>query len=124
MTEKNKIIQGRVELDGLYDPTPAQKLELQAVHQHFTKAEHSKWYREYNKIKPLVDKANSISMQILKLQLEQQELIDTVDIQRETMVANCVHPTHMLVHHTTYIECKFCAKKISLPRINDDSKKT
>jgi hypothetical protein len=52
--------------------------------------------------------------QILKLINEKQPILDKVAELRIVMQAECVHPFEYLVHKDSFIECKFCNKRMNL----------
>jgi hypothetical protein len=53
---------------------------------------------------------------IMALQAEHQSHLDKIQILRKQMVKECIHPRNSLVHKNTFIECKFCNAKLSIPK--------
>ena len=80
------------------------------------KNEKLSWTRRKKKIEAMVEAMRPIEDKIMALQNERQEHLDRIQDLRRQMVKECIHPKDLLVHKTTYIECKFCNAKLSIPK--------
>lgn len=80
------------------------------------KNEKLSWTRRQKKIEEMVIEMQPIEDQILALTAQRQEVLDKIQVLRKQMVKECIHPKNSLVHKETYIECKFCNAKLSIPR--------
>ena len=47
---------------------------------------------------------------------EKEPLLDEIAILRNEMVKECIHPKDHLVHMNTYLVCRFCERRLSIPR--------
>ena len=91
-----------------------------------TRNEKVSWNRKLKRMEGLIEKLNPIEDQILELHAQKMAIIDEVQILRTVMVEECVHPQDYLVNKDDHIVCKFCNKKLGIPRGKgkDDSKET
>lgn len=90
---------------------------LAAIAAHHGKNEKLAWKRKVKKMMGFIDDAGVIQNQILELIASKQPILDEIAILRAEMTKECIHPKDHLVHVQTYIICKFCDSKISIPRI-------
>jgi hypothetical protein len=106
-------------LDMFMEPvTPAlAKLHINAVVSHHGKNEKLAWKRRVKKMMGLIDEMKVVDEQILELSRSKQPTIDEVALLRSEMVKECIHPRDHLVHAGTFLLCKFCERRISIPRI-------
>jgi len=74
------------------------------------------WVRKRKKIKELIDTIKPIEDSILQLIGQKQPIIDEIVELRAIMVKDCIHPEDSLIHHGSYIHCKFCDKNIRFNR--------
>ena len=72
--------------------------------------------RKLKRMERLLEKLNPIETQILELYAQKMDIIDEVQILRTVMVEECIHPKEYLVQKDDHIVCKFCNKRIGLPR--------
>ncbi len=104
----------------LTTPTPPEKekqeRDLKNVANIKDKNEKLSWTRRQKKIEEMVIEMQPIEDQILALTAQRQEVLDKIQSLRKQMVKECIHPKNSLVHKETYIECKFCNAKLSIPR--------
>lgn len=104
----------------LTTPTPPdkekQERDLKNVANIKDKNEKLSWTRRQKKIEEMVVEMQPIEDQILALTAQRQEVLDKIQALRKQMVKECIHPKNSLVHKETYIECKFCNAKLSIPR--------
>lgn len=80
------------------------------------KNEKLSWTRRQKKVEEMVEEMRPIEDQILALTAQRQEVLEKIQVIRKQMVKECIHPKNSLVHKGTYIECKFCNAKLSIPR--------
>ena len=93
-----------------------QERDLKNVANIKDKNEKLSWTRRQKKIEEMVIEMQPIEEQILALTAQRQEVLDKIQVLRKQMVKECIHPKNSLVHKETYIECKFCNAKLSIPR--------
>ncbi len=93
-----------------------QERDLKNVANIKDKNEKLSWTRRQKKIEEMVVEMQPIEDQILALTAQRQEVLDKIQALRKQMVKECIHPKNSLVHKETYIECKFCNAKLSIPR--------
>lgn len=80
------------------------------------KNEKLSWTRRQKKVEEMVEEMRPIEDQILALTAQRQDVLEKIQVIRKQMVKECIHPKNSLVHKGTYIECKFCNAKLSIPR--------
>jgi len=80
-----------------------------------TRSEKTAWNRKYNNITKLIDgELSAIEDEYLVLFFKREKALDKVAKLRSAMVDECVHPFDQLIHKTTFVECKFCNRKIGI----------
>ena len=89
---------------------------LETVSNVANRSEKTSWNRKMNNMVKLLAKLNPIEQKILKLQAEKEPLFDKVQILRETMTNECVHPFEYLEYKEDHVICKFCNKRLGFPR--------
>ena len=90
---------------------------IAAVAAHHGKNEKLAWKRKVKKMMGLIQDVGVVEQEILELVLKKQPTLDEIAILRAEMTKECIHPKDHLVHLGTYLVCKFCDRKISIPRI-------
>jgi len=89
---------------------------LEKVANTANRSEKTSWNRKMNNMVSLLAELRPIEDKIMELSLQKQEVFDRIQVLRNAMVQECVHPFEQLVHNGTHVVCKFCYKKISIPR--------
>lgn len=109
-------------LDLFREPTTPQLAarHIAAVAAHHGKNEKLAWKRKVKKMMGLISEVGVFEQQILELIRNKQPILDDIAVLRSEMMKECIHPKDHLVHHDSYLFCKFCEKKISIPRILKD----
>ena len=82
-----------------------------------TRSEKMSWDRKMDNMITLMSKIKPIEEQILVLLAKKTPIIDEIQVLRTDMVAECIHPFEYLVYKQDHIVCKFCFRKISLPKV-------
>ena len=91
--------------------------DIQRVSTHRDKNERLSWKRKKDKLELLIAELEPIDDKILDIILhEKYPILDKIETLREEMVKECIHPKDMLVHHGTFLVCKFCEGKIGLAK--------
>ena len=73
------------------------------------------WKRKMVKLEKMIEAIRPIEDKILKIMIEEKQPIeDEIEAIRTEMVEECVHPHSFLIHKGSYVECKFCNRKIYL----------
>lgn len=73
------------------------------------------WKRKMVKLEKMIEEIRPIEDKILKIMIEEKQPIeDQIEAIRTEMVEECVHPRMFLIHKGSYVECKFCSRKIYL----------
>ena len=91
--------------------------DLKAVTNIKDKNEKLSWTRRQKSLEKVIEEEiNPLSEQIMILENQRRELYDKVMAARQQMVKECIHPKNSLVHMDDHILCKFCDRKLSIPR--------
>ena len=93
-----------------------QRRLFEAVSNVANRSDKTSWNRKMDNMVKLLARLRPIEQQIIDLQAEKMPIMDEITALRQTMINECVHPFEYLVDHGTHVECKFCNKRISLPR--------
>lgn len=102
-------------------PTPeTMEKQLEAISKHADKNERLSWIRKKKKLEELVDLLIPFEERIFAIILEKQPIVDEIAELRSEMVKVCIHPKTTLAHFDTYVLCKFCDRKLSLPVVTED----
>ena len=78
--------------------------------------------RKMDNMVKLMTKLEPIENQILELNAKKIPIFDEIQQLRNLMVEQCVHPFEYIVVNQDHAVCKFCNRKISLPRLEHDDK--
>ena len=79
------------------------------------RSEKTSWNRKLENMVKLLAKLRPIEDQIIELQSQKMPIFDDVQVLRETMVKECIHPYQYLVQVDDHVLCKFGNKKIRTP---------
>lgn len=80
------------------------------------RSEKTSWKRKQDNMVKLIARLRPIEDKILELQKEKEPLLDEISELRKAMVESCIHPMEYLVYHDDHIVCKFCNRKLSIPK--------
>ena len=98
----------------------AEELRIDAIFKHITDSstrnEKVSWNRKLKKMEGFIQKLNPIEDKILELHAQKMDIVDEVQVLRTIMVKECIHPYDYLVQKDDHVVCKFCNKKIGIPR--------
>ncbi len=87
----------------------------EAISNHANRSEKVSWNRKMDNMVKLIAELSPIEQEILALMAAKNPILDNVQVLREVMVKECVHPYEHLAIHADYVECTFCFKKLSIP---------
>ena len=87
----------------------------EAISNHANRSEKVSWNRKMDNMVGLIAELSPIEQEILSLMAKKIPVLDKVQVLREDMVKECVHPYEHLAIHSDYVECTFCFKKLSIP---------
>lgn len=98
--------------------TPEQEQQrklFETISNTANRSEKTSWNRKMDNMVKLLAKLQPIEQQIIELQAQKMPVFDEVQILRELMVAECIHPYQYLVaiDDKTAL-CKFCNCKITI----------
>lgn len=82
------------------------------------RSEKTSWNRKMDNMVKLLAALRPIEDQIIDLQAKKIPLFDEIQALRVQMVNECVHPFEYLLVKETCVECKFCSKQLSIPKID------
>lgn len=89
---------------------------LETVANNADRSEKTSWNRKMDNMVKLIAKLKPIEEQILKLTEQKFPIIDEIQALRQVMVKECIHPFDHLTYHNDHVVCKFCDRKISIPK--------
>ena len=87
----------------------------EAISNHANRSEKVSWNRKMDNMVGLIAELSPIEQEILSLMAKKIPVLDKVQVLREEMVKECVHPYEHLAIYSDYVECTFCFKKLSIP---------
>lgn len=82
--------------------------DFQVIFDNSDKNQKLTFERRFNKLHGLLKELEPINKKIAELMSEKFPLEESIDETRLQMVRECIHPENQLVHHGSYIKCKFC----------------
>ncbi len=88
---------------------------FEQISNHADRSAKTSWNRKMDNMVALLAKLQPIETRILELQAKKMPIFDEVQVLREVMVKECVHPYPQLVLRDDHVECKFCNKKVRIP---------
>lgn len=89
---------------------------LEKLANNASRSEKTSWNRKMNNMVSLLAELRPIEDKILELTQSKHEVFDRIQVLRNVMVQECIHPFEQLLMKDKHVECKFCNKKLSLPR--------
>lgn len=89
---------------------------LEIVANHATRSDKVSWERKMDNMVRLLAHLRPIEEQITELEARKVPLFDEITALRQEMIRECVHPFQYLVMKEDHILCKFCEKRIVVPR--------
>lgn len=90
--------------------------DFEVIKKRIDKNEKLAWIRKRNRIEELVEKLQPIEDKVLELMAQKEPILDEINDMRLVMLKDCMHLEDYLLHHGSYIECKFCGTKIAINR--------
>jgi len=85
---------------------------LEKISNASTRSEKTAWNRKMNNMVKLMAKLRPIEDEIMQLQAQKEAIFDDIQILRNIMVDECIHPYEYLLKLEDHTVCKFCNKKI------------
>lgn len=89
---------------------------LESVSNYPDRSDKTSWQRKMANLEKLVAELNPIEDILLDFNSRKQDIVDKIVILRKEMIENCLHPYDMLVLKEDHVECKFCNRKIMIPK--------
>ncbi len=99
--------------------TPEQARErqlLESIANNADRSEKTSWNRKLDNMVKLLAKLRPIENKILDLTEQKYPILDQVQALRLIMVKECVHPYDHLTFFDNHVQCKFCDRRISVPK--------
>lgn len=97
-----------------------ERRKKEAIANASNRSEKTSWNRKMDKMVKLLASLRPIEQKILELTHQKMPIFDEIQILREIMVRECVHPFEYLVVKDDHMLCKFCEKRIRMPVIAQD----
>lgn len=72
------------------------------------------WLRKYENLQTLVKQVNDLADEIAEIEEKKMPIIDEINVLRQQMVQECIHPIEHLVNYEDHTHCKFCDKRIAI----------
>lgn len=94
---------------------------LETIADNATRSEKVAWDRKMDNMVKLIAELRPIEDQILDLMAKKTPIMDNIQMLRQEMVKECVHPfTHLSYNeHDHTVQCKFCYKKFKVQDNNE-----
>lgn len=96
--------------------TPEEKKILLKVANSKNRNEKIAWKRKKEKLDELVAQMRELEEQMFEIGAKKMDVFDQLRVVKTTMEEECIHPFEELVHKGTYILCKFCNKRLGIPK--------
>ena len=101
------------------DETPEQariRQMLESIANNSDRSEKTSWNRKMDNMVKLLGRLQPLEDQIAELEAQKIPILDEVQALRQLMVKECIHPYDHLTYFEDHVVCKFCNRKISVPR--------
>ncbi len=85
------------------------------------RSEKTSWKRKRDNIEALIERLKPLEQRILNIMEEKLPILDEIATIRNEMVENCIHPIDQLVRFDDHVVCKFCERKLSIPKVDNDN---
>lgn len=89
---------------------------LESIANNSDRSEKTSWNRKLDNMVKLIARLAPLEDQIAELEALKTPMIDDVQALRQVMVNECIHPYDHLTYFENHVNCKFCNRKISVPR--------
>jgi len=89
---------------------------LESIANNADRSEKTSWNRKMDNMIKLIAKLRPLEEKIIELEEQKLPIIDDVNLLRQVMVKECVHPFDHLTYFENHVRCKFCDRRISVPR--------
>lgn len=89
---------------------------LEAVANNANRSEKTSWNRKMDNMVKLLAQLRPLEQQVLEIMEKKQPIIDDIMQLRTTMVQECIHPYDHLTFFNDHVRCKFCDRRISVPK--------
>lgn len=89
---------------------------LEAIANNADRSEKTSWNRKMDNMIKLIAKLRPLQDKILALEKQKVPTLNAISDLRGTMVKECIHPFDHLTYFENHIRCKFCDRRISVPR--------
>lgn len=89
---------------------------LESIANNADRSEKTSWNRKLDNMVKLIAKMRPIEEEILKLTEQKLPVFDEIQELRLIMVKECVHPFDHLTYFEDHVRCKFCDRRISVPK--------
>lgn len=83
------------------------------------RSEKTSWNRKMDNMVKLLAALRPIEDKIIELQSKKIPLFDEIQGLRTQMVNECIHPFEYLIVNSTHAVCKFCDRKMSIPKLGE-----
>jgi hypothetical protein len=95
---------------------------LETIANNANRSEKTSWNRKMDNMVKLIAKLRPLEEKILEIEGQKLPIIDEIQELRQLMVKECIHPFDHLTFFENHVRCKFCEKRISIPRdfVDDD----
>ena len=89
---------------------------LETVANNADRSEKTSWNRKMDNMIKLIAKLRPLEEQIIELEVAKLPTLDDIQKLRLVMVKECVHPFDHLTYFENHVRCKFCDRRISVPK--------
>lgn len=89
---------------------------LESIANNADRSEKTSWNRKLDNMVKLIAKMRPIEEKILELSEQKLPIFDDIQALRLIMAKECVHPFDHLTYFEDHVRCKFCERRISVPK--------
>lgn len=107
---RNKIPENETEAEAV------DRIAFETISNFANRSEKTSWKRKRDNIELLIEQLRPIEQRILDITAEKLPILDQIATIRNEMVETCIHPLEDLTMYEDHIVCKFCERKMSIPR--------
>lgn len=89
---------------------------LESIANNADRSEKTSWNRKMDNMIKLITRLRPLEERVLEIEQQKLPIIDDIQALRQLMIKECVHPYDHLTYFENHVRCKFCERRISIPR--------
>ena len=89
---------------------------LESIANNADRSEKTSWNRKMDNMIKFIARLRPLEERILEIEEQKLPIIDDIQALRQLMIKECIHPYDHLTYFENHARCKFCDRRISVPK--------